>query len=639
MNIELSLQENILKAIQHLYPEIDIKEVVLQPTRKEFKGSYTYVAFEIAKLLKQNPEKIAQEIGKFLIQTAYDLIADFQVVKGFLNFTISSNIWLSLFKETQNNHKFGQNEPKNMRVMVEYPSPNTNKPLHLGHLRNIFLGDSLQRILKADGYEVVRANLVNDRGIHICKSMLAYQKFGKGETPESSGIKGDHLVGKYYVEFEKHLQNELKPLMEKVYQQDFSNFPAEIHTKIKTIIDFIQHFEKNQNPKEQKKYNDTKADLKQLVQNYTPLMKEAQEMLEKWEKNDEKVRELWKKMNRWVYQGFEETYQKLGVAFDKFYYESDTYLLGKDIIEEGLKKEIFYKKDDNSVWIDLTAEKLDHKLVLRGNGTSVYITQDLGTADLKYKDYQIQKSIYVIGDEQEYHCQVLFKILEKLERPYAKGLYHLSYGMIELPEGRMKSREGTVVDADDMVEEMKKVAKEQCQEFGRIQDFEENELQKLYTQIGLGALKYYLLKPNPKNKIIFDPKKSVDFNGDSAPFVQYNHARACSIMRKAKELNISFDTKSYEKYTNLHIAEQNLVEILLNFSTKIKQAAQEYSPAVIVDYVYEVAKSYSRFFTECKILQAESPEAQSFRVALSNMTKNILEKGLNLLGIQAPEKM
>ncbi|TAE74410.1 MAG: arginine--tRNA ligase [Bacteroidetes bacterium] len=634
--IENQLKIEINKAIETLY-KIAGEEIILQPTRKEFKGSHTFVTFNLSKKLQKNPELVGTEIGNLLAKNCPDLVAEIGVVKGFLNFTITNKVWLKIFAEAQNNENFGKNQPKNVRVMVEYPSPNTNKPLHLGHLRNIFLGDSVSRILSADGYEVIKANLVNDRGIHICKSMLAYQKFGQNETPESAKIKGDHLIGKYYVEFEKQLRKQLEPLMQKIENKDFSDFSAEHQPKIKALIEQIE--KSKDNPKEQKKFNDAKSDLKQLVQNYTPLMREAQEMLQKWEKNDTEIKTLWTKMNGWVYQGFDETYKNLGVSFDKFYYESNTYLLGKDIVEEGLKKNIFYQKEDNSVWIDLVNEKLDHKLVLRGNGTSVYVTQDLGTADLKYEDFKIQKSVYVIGDEQEYHCQVLFKILEKLERPYAKGLYHLSYGMIELPEGRMKSRDGNVIDADDMVEEMKSVAEIKCQEVGHIQDYSQEEKQKLYTQIGLGAVKYFLLKIEPKKKIIFKPEESVDFEGDSCPFIQYNHARTCSIMRKAKELNVDFSAKSYQNYTNLHETEQYLLELLLSFPSQIAEASHTYSPSILAQFSYEIAKNYSKFFTKCSIFQAETEESKNFRIALSSFTQKTLEKSLALLGIEAPQKM
>ncbi len=634
--IENKLQIAISQAIQFLY-QIENIEIILQPTRKEFKGSHTFVTFNLAKNLQKNPELVGNEIGNYLLQNYADLVTGIQIVKGFLNFKIANKIWLQLFTDVQNKENFAQNPTKNMRVMVEYPSPNTNKPLHLGHLRNIFLGDSVSRILAADGYEVIKANLVNDRGIHICKSMLAYQKFGQNETPQSANIKGDHLIGKYYVAFEKHLRIELEPFMAKIDNKDFTDFSAEHQPKIKALTEQIEKFKDNR--KEEKKYNDAKSGLKQIVQNYTPLMREAQEMLQKWEKNDENTKQLWTKMNGWVYEGFDETYKNLGVTFDKFYYESDTYLLGKNIVEEGLQKGVFYQKEDKSVWIDLVKEKLDHKLVLRGDGTSVYVTQDLGTADLKYKDFKIQKSVYVIGDEQEYHCQVLFKTLEKLERPYAKGLYHLSYGMIELPEGRMKSRDGNVIDADDMIVEMKKVAQLKCEEFGHIKDYSDVEKEKLYGQIGLGAVKYYLLKLDPKKKIIFKPEESVEFVGDAAPFIQYNHARTCSIMRKANELKIDFSANSYQNYEHLHEAEQNLLELLLSLPTQIAEAATAYSPAVLAQYSYEIAKSYSKFFTECSIFQAETEHAKSFRIALSSFTQKTLKKSLALLGIEAPQKM
>lgn len=588
--IEEKLSQAIQKACETLYQKT-VDKIVLQATTGNFEGSHTLVTFQLAKILGQSPEQIAQAIGQFLVEQN-DIISKFNVAnKGFLNLTISDQTWFDSFKLMYQNPDFGQQTPNNQRVMVEFSSPNTNKPLHLGHLRNIFLGWSVAKILEAAGYQVFRTCIVNDRGIHICKSMLAYQKFGKGETPESSGIKGDHLVGKYYVEFDKTHKSQITP------EQAQAKNPT------------------------------------------SPFLQEAENLLIKWEQNDSETVDLWKKMNSWVYAGFNETYQKVGVKFDKIYYESDTYLLGKDIVQEGLDKGVFYRAEDSSVWVDLTADKLDKKIILRSNGTSVYITQDLGTADLKYADFQIDKSIYVVGNEQDYHFKVLFKILEKLGRNYANGLYHLSYGMVELPQGKMKSREGTVVDADDLVAEMIEIAKEKTNELGKTSGFSADELQKLYHIIGLGAIKYFLLKVDPKKTMLFNPEESVDFQGDAAPYIQFNYARINSIGKKAEQENINTQVTDYQNYSELQPTERELIIILNTFPSKINEAAQNYAPSVIGQYVYEVAKSYSKFYTECSIFNAETPAAVSFRVALSAMTAQVIKKGMDLLGIEVPERM
>jgi arginyl-tRNA synthetase len=844
--IEEKLSQAIQEACENLYQKT-VDKIILQATTGNFEGSHTLVTFQLAKSFGQSPEQIAQAIGQFLLDRN-DIVSKFNVAnKGFLNLTISDSTWLAAFNQMRENPDFGQQKPNNQRVMVEFSSPNTNKPLHLGHLRNIFLGWSVAKILEAAGYQVFRTCIVNDRGIHICKSMLAYQKYGKGETPESSGTKGDHLVGKYYVEFDKRLklqivkyileafkypqkmEAESSQIIQKISEKEFQlsneyypfidylenleilkeypiilneiwlryqgkifkelwsrlrkfkkdlklnreltiqtrkflwdklfqpkmqsqeiqfrqNYNKDLYNSFteKIWTDFINIFRNfsynkyepfNNKSKEDldkwlflfNKYNfenslqdvkkkvifksrdipnlikeickdkkitlnsfelglfsnsikvdigitdfsldvllkelekrDTNLDAKEklksivktqneikeleaLLNDYvkkkTKLTIEAENLLIKWEQNDPETVSLWKKMNGWVYAGFNETYQKVGVKFDKIYYESDTYILGKDIVQEGLEKGVFYRADDSSVWVDLTADKLDKKIILRSNGTSVYITQDLGTAELKYADFQIDKSIYVVGNEQDYHFKVLFKILEKLGRSYAPGLYHLSYGMVELPQGKMKSREGTVVDADDLIAEMIKIAKEKTDELGKTAGFSAEELQKLYHIIGTGAIKYFLLKVDPKKTMLFNPEESVDFQGDAAPYIQFNYARINSIGKKATLENINSQVTDYQQYTDLHSTERELIIVLNSFPNKIIESATNYVPSVLAQYVYEVAKSYSKFYTECSIFNAETSAAVAFRVALSITTAQVIKKAMDLLGIDVPERM
>lgn len=593
MDISIHIKTGIEQAFKALYNhDLSNDSIALQPTRKEFKGSHTFVTFPFARVSKKNPVQTAEDIGNFLLAKT-DWLKDFNVVKGFLNLELADKVWLDILENILNSSNYGHAEPNGEKVMVEYSSPNTNKPLHLGHLRNNFLGFSVSQILEANGYEVMKVNLVNDRGIHICKSMLAYQKFGEGETPESANIKGDHLIGKYYVVFDKEYKKEIAELTEK-----------------------------GQTEEEAKKN--------------APLILEAQEMLKKWEEGDEEVVGLWKQMNDWVYEGFDQTYHQMGVSFDKMYKESDTYLLGKDIVEEGLEKGVFYKKEDNSVWADLSAEKLDHKLVLRGNGTSVYITQDMGTCDLKYEDLPFTKSVYVVGNEQDHHFNVLFSIMKKLGRPYGEGLYHLSYGMVDLPSGKMKSREGTVVDADDLMNEMIKTAAERVAEKEKIAEFSEEEKNKLFEINGLGALKYFLLKVDPKRRMLFNPEESVELNGHTAIFIQYTHARASAIIRRAKEL----DAQSVINTSlALEPAESELIALLHEYPEKIQLAGKEYSPAVIAQYAYDLAKSYNRFYHDVKIFDEEDDQKISMRVALTTTLKSTISSALSLLGIDAPEKM
>ncbi len=590
-SIQELLIEKTVEAVNALYgAEIPASQLALQETRKEFEGQITLVVFPVTRFSKKSPEVTGNEIGTYLKENIQE-ISDFNVIKGFLNLSFSDEYWIELLNKTILPDSFGKYPQNGKKLMVEYSSPNTNKPLHLGHIRNNLLGYSVAEILKAYGYEVIKANLVNDRGIHICKSMLAWQKFGNGETPESAGLKGDHLVGKYYVVFDKEYKKEIDQLKQEGQTEDEAKKNA-------------------------------------------PLMKEAQVMLQKWEANDAEVINLWKTMNGWVYAGFDKTYKQLGVDFDKFYYESETYLLGKDIIQEGLEKGVFFKKEDNSVWIDLTDEGLDQKLVLRGDGTSVYITQDLGTAQLKYDEFKMDESIYVVGNEQDYHFKVLFAILKKLGKEWANGLYHLSYGMVDLPSGKMKSREGTVVDADDLMAEMIETAKERTEELGKTEGFNEEEKTSLYQTIGMGALKYFLLKVDPKKRLLFDPNESVDFQGHTGPFVQYTHARIKSVLRKAEytgaDVKIPASISPYER---------DLIQALANYPAIIEASAQEFSPAQLANYAYDLAKLYNKFYHEETILKAEDENVKGFRLQMSASAARIIAESMNMLGIQVPERM
>ncbi|MFD1631387.1 arginine--tRNA ligase [Pseudopedobacter beijingensis] len=585
------LNKAISEAFKSLF-DIDIQpdQINLEQTKKEFEGHQTLVVFPFVKQTRKSPEQTAQAIGEFLKEN-YQEVADFNVIKGFLNIVYADNFWLDVFEKEISDSAFAQPEAKSEKVMVEYSSPNTNKPLHLGHIRNNLLGYSVAALLKANGYNVIKANLVNDRGIHICKSMLAWEKYGNGETPEASGLKGDHLVGKYYVIFDKEYKKEIDAL---------------------------------------KAAGKTEEEAKKEA----PLIKEAQAMLLKWEQGDEQVINLWKRMNSWVYAGFEETYKKLGVDFDKYYYESDTYLLGKDIVEEGLEKGVFFKKEDNSVWIDLTDEGLDEKLVRRGDGTSVYITQDLGTAQLKYDEFGVDRSIYIVGNEQDYHFKVLFLILKKLGKSWANGLYHLSYGMVDLPSGKMKSREGTVVDADDLIDEMKQTAKEKTEALGKVDHFDEEEKTRLYHMIGMGALKYFLLKVEPKKRLLFDPNESIDFQGNTGPFIQYTHARIRSVLSKA-----SFTEGLQARPETLKETELELIQLLSRYPATLNNAARDYNPGAIANYAYDLAKSYNKFYQAESILKVEDETLKNFRLNLSYHIANTIKKTMGLLGIEVPERM
>ena len=590
-SIQELLIEKTVEAVSALYgAEIPASQLALQETRKEFEGQITLVVFPVTRFSKKSPEVTGNEIGTYLKENIQE-INDFNVIKGFLNLSFSDGYWIDLLNSSILADSFGKFPKNGKKLMVEYSSPNTNKPLHLGHIRNNLLGYSVAEILKAYGYDVVKANLVNDRGIHICKSMLAWEKFGNGETPQSADLKGDHLVGKYYVVFDKEYKKEIEALKLEGQSED-----------------------------------DAKKNA--------PLMKEAQSMLQKWEAGDEQVLNLWKTMNGWVYAGFDKTYKQLGVDFDKFYYESETYLLGKDIIQEGLEKGVFFKKEDNSVWIDLTDEGLDQKLVLRGDGTSVYITQDLGTAQLKYDEFKMDESIYVVGNEQDYHFKVLFAILKKLGKDWANGLYHLSYGMVDLPSGKMKSREGTVVDADDLMAEMIETAKERTEELGKTEGFNEEEKINLYQTIGMGALKYFLLKVDPKKRLLFDPNESVDFQGHTGPFVQYTHARIKSVLRKA-----DYKAEDIKAPASISSYERDLIQALANYPAIIEASAKEFSPAQLANYAYDLAKLYNKFYHEETILKAEDENVKGFRLQLSASAAKVIAESMNLLGIQVPERM
>ena len=595
MNITDNLKESISKAFESLFDnQLLSEQISLQPTRKEFEGNWTFVCFPYARISKKNPEETAKLIGEELLKSS-DIISGYNVVKGFLNLSITDVAWLELFQSIQETESYGTLQKNNQTVIVEYSSPNTNKPLHLGHLRNNFLGSSVSKILDAAGYSVTKANLVNDRGIHICKSMIAYERFGKGETPESSGLKGDHLVGKYYVKFDKEYKKEIEELVAKGIE-------------------------------------------KEKAEKEAPLLLAAQSMLKKWEEGNEEVVSLWKEMNNWVYDGFNKTYTTMGVEFDKYYYESDTYLLGKDIVNEGLEKDVLFKKENNSVWANLENEGLDEKLVLRADGTSVYITQDLGAADLKYKDFNFDKSIYVVGDEQNYHFNVLFKILKKLGRTYADGMHHLSYGMVDLPSGRMKSREGTVVDADELMQEMFDTAETHTKELGKIDGFSEEEASILYKTLGLGALKYFLLKVEPKKRMLFNPEESIQFNGNTGPFIQYTHARISAILRKAKQLGID-SSKIAAPNFELNKTEVEVLYLLNDFPNKIAEAAKEYAPSIIAQYVFDLAKEYNRFYTEVPIFAESDENILTFRISFSKAVAEAIKKGMSLLGIEVPERM
>ena len=595
MNIEENISKAVVDAVKSLYGiEVAENGIQLQKTKSDFEGDITLVVFPFTKTARKQPEVIGNEIGQWLIENT-DIVDKYNVIKGFLNLSISKDNWISTLNNIYNDKKYGTKEetPESPLMMIEYSSPNTNKPLHLGHVRNNLLGYSISQIQKANGWKVVKTNIVNDRGIHICKSMLAWLKYGNGETPASTGMKGDHLIGKYYVEFDKHYKAELKELQAKGMSED-----------------------------------EAKAN--------SSLMKEAQAMLLKWEQNDPEIRSLWQMMNEWVYAGFDETYKRLGVDFDKIYYESNTYLEGKEKVEEGLKKGIFYRREDGSVWADLTSDGLDEKLLLRSDGTSVYMTQDIGTAKLRYQDYPIDKMVYVVGNEQNYHFQVLSLLLDKLGFKWGKELVHFSYGMVELPNGKMKSREGTVVDADDLMDGMIEEAAQTSAALGKLENCTKEEIDNINRMVGLGALKYFILKVDPRKNMTFNPEESIDFNGNTGPFIQYTCARIKSILRKASEQGI--DIKEVKGIT-LQEKEVSLIQNLTSYPSIVEQAGKDFSPALIANYVYDLVKEYNQFYQTSPILKEENAETMNMRLMLSACTVKVIESGMSLLGIEMPEKM
>jgi arginyl-tRNA synthetase len=595
MNLDLELRLAIRQAVEAVFGQ-KIENEQLQPTNEGFEGSHTLVCFPLTKLSRKSPEDTARVVGEHLVNHS-GLVTRFNVVKGFLNLVVADQVWANVFQSIYADQNFGQLARTGKELMVEYSSPNTNKPLHLGHLRNNFLGYSVSEIYKALGYTVHKVQIINDRGIHICKSMAAWQQFGNGETPESSGLKGDKLVGKYYVEFDKQYKSEIKTLIEK----GLSEAEAE---------------------------------------KQSPIMQLAVDLLKKWEANDAATVELWKTMNRWVYSGFDVTYKRMGVDFEKLYYESQTYLLGKEEVLKGVEKGVFFRKEDGSVWVDLTSDGLDQKVLLRSDGTSVYMTQDIGTAILRFRDFpKIEGQVYTVGNEQEYHFKVLFLILKKLGYAFADKCYHLSYGMVDLPTGKMKSREGTVVDADDLMQEMAEEAEKQTRELGKIDDATDEEIKKLSEQIGLGALKFFLLKVDPKKRMMFDPNESIQLQGHTGPFIQYTHARIKAILRKAAAMDINPTSNDMKAVGELHDAERAIVFRINNYVNKLNEAAREYSPAVVANYAYDLAKEYNQFYQTIPIFGETDTQKLKFRVALSQVVADVIKKSMALLGIQVPEKM
>ena len=589
MNIEKHLLKEIAECVEALYGVAGV-DLQLQKTRKEFEGDYTLVVFPLLRTSRKSPDATAEEIGAALAARLPEQVKSYNVIKGFLNISLCESFWAERFAEMAATENYGIAASNGKTVMVEYSSPNTNKPLHLGHIRNNLLGYSVAQILSACGYNVIKANLVNDRGIHICKSMIAWQRYGEGETPESSGMKGDHLVGKYYVEFDKHYKAEVAELVADGMSEDEAKKQA-------------------------------------------PILRDAQEMLRKWEMGDSEVRALWEKMNGWVYEGFDVTYKAMGVNFDKIYYESQTYLLGKELVDEGLAKGVFYRREDGSVWIDLTGDGLDEKLLLRGDGTSVYMTQDLGTAFRRFEDNALDGMIYVVGNEQNYHFQVLKLVLKKLGYAWSDDIFHLSYGMVELPEGKMKSREGTVVDADDLIEDMVGTAREMSQELGKLDGLSEAEVAEVCHTVGLGALKYFILKVDPKKTMLFNPRESIDFNGNTGPFVQYTHARICSVLRKAEGEALNSEGATYLP------EEVELIKYLVDFPATVLSAGENYSPALIAAYVYDLAKMYNGYYHDHSILREENAAVRAMRLKLSALVAKVIKTGMGLLGITVPSRM
>ncbi|MBQ4532039.1 MAG: arginine--tRNA ligase [Alistipes sp.] len=592
MNAENFVLQAVTASVEALYGAVDKSQLQLQKTRKEFEGDFTLVTFPLLKLSRKSPEATANEIGEHIVANTPQ-ISSFNVIKGFLNLVLAPAFWAECFKEIAAAENYGDAAPSGRTIMIEYSSPNTNKPLHLGHIRNNLLGYSVAQILKANGHNVIKVNLVNDRGIHICKSMLAWQLYGEGETPASSGMKGDHLVGKYYVEFDKHYKAQIKELVAEGMSEDEAKKKA-------------------------------------------PIMLQAQEMLRKWEAKDKEVYDLWQTMNGWVYDGFDVTYKALGVDFDKVYYESQTYLLGKSLVQDGLDKGVFFRKEDNSVWIDLTADGLDQKLLLRGDGTSVYMTQDLGTALSRFEENKLDDMIYVVGNEQNYHFQVLKLVLKKLGYEWSDNIYHLSYGMVELPEGKMKSREGTVVDADDLIADMVSTAREMSDELGKLEGCSEEEAANVCRMVGLGALKYFILKVDPKKTMLFDPRESIDFNGNTGPFIQYTHARICSVLRKAAEAGIDYSSCGE---VELLAEEIELIKSLAELPAVVAAAGENFAPSMIAAYAYELAKTFNGYYHDHSILREEDEAKRAMRLQLASVVAQVIRKSMSLLGIEVPERM
>ena len=592
MSAEKFISQVVASSVEALYGAVDSAQLQIQKTRKEFEGDYTLVTFPLLKMSRKSPEATASEIGEHIVANC-EQVSAFNVIKGFLNLQLAPSFWADRFAAAVEDENFGFGAPTNRTIMIEYSSPNTNKPLHLGHIRNNLLGYSVAQILKANGHNVIKVNLVNDRGIHICKSMLAWQLYGGGETPESSGMKGDHLVGKYYVEFDKHYKAQIKELVEGGMSEDEAKKKA-------------------------------------------PIMLSAQEMLRKWEAKDPEVYELWQRMNGWVYEGFDVTYKALGVDFDKVYYESETYLLGKSLVQDGLDKGVFFRKEDNSVWIDLESDGLDQKLLLRGDGTSVYMTQDLGTALSRFEENKLDDMIYVVGNEQNYHFQVLKLVLKKLGYDWSDNIYHLSYGMVELPEGKMKSREGTVVDADDLIEDMVDTAREMSQELGKLDGCSEAEANEVCRMVGLGALKYFILKVDPKKTMLFDPRESIDFNGNTGPFIQYTHARICSVLRKAEEAGIDYKGRAD---VELLSEEVELIKAITEFPAVVASAGENFAPSVIAAYAYDLAKSFNGYYHDHSILREEDEAKRKMRLQLASEVALIIRRAMKLLGIDVPQRM
>jgi arginyl-tRNA synthetase len=595
MNLDQLLRSEIQKAVTAVFNQ-QVDNLQLQPTNQEFEGSHTLVCFPLTKISRKGPEETAKAVGDYLVQHS-GIVARYNVVKGFLNIVLNDQVWANVLNDIYSNASFGQLPSNGEEVMIEYSSPNTNKPLHLGHLRNNFLGWSVSEIYKANGYKVHKVQIINDRGIHICKSMAAWVLYGDGETPKSSGVKGDHLVGKYYVEFNKAYTAQVNALIEK-------------------------------------------GTTKEEAEKTAPIMQMASEMLRKWEQKDPDTVALWRMMNGWVYEGFDATYKKMGVDFEKLYFESDTYLLGKEEVLKGVEKGVFFKKDDGSVWVDLTGDGLDQKVLLRSDGTSVYMTQDIGTAILRFRDFpNIKGQVYTVGNEQEYHFKVLFLILGKLGFEWAKRCYHLSYGMVDLPTGKMKSREGTVVDADDLIEEMVTEAEKQTRELGKLEGVSAADAHKLFNMIGLGALKFFLLKVDPKKRMLFDPNESIQLQGFTGPFVQYTHARIRAIIRKAETMGITIQPGDLQTVTSLEPAEREALQVLSAFENKLKEAAKDYSPAIIANYVYDLAKQYNQFYQNIPIFNESDQAKLKFRIALSSSIAKAIAKSMCLLGIEVPERM